>query len=438
LGVRDITLFSAACMVSIRWVSAAAHAGPGTIVLWLAASIFFLVPLAIAVGTLTVRYPGAGGMYLWARNDFGPFHGFLCFWTYWLGITVLLSGLAMAYMSIGAYALGPSLEYLTGSRTYVISASLAAIWLGLGLNLVGIGVGKWTENAAGIAAWLLVIVLAVTAFFVYRKHGAATPMHAAQLMPRANWETLNFWASICYAVSGFEVAGMMGAEIRDSARTMPRAAWLSSGFIALFYIASTIALLVLLPAAQIDELSGVPEAGVHAAQVLGAAWLPFVLLVLIMTAAIGQFGGQGSATARMPFAAGVDHLLPRVFGRLHPRWGTPYAGILAMGIVSTVLLVASQLGDTMMAGYDTLVALMVITGFLPYFYIFLSSWKAGKRISATSGLLVTLIAILCSIVPTGNVHRVWLFELKVVLGTGAIVGSAWLVYARKAGAQTGS
>jgi amino acid transporter len=94
MGGRDLTLFSAACMVSIRWISAAAHAGPGTIMLWLAASISFLVPLAIAVGTLTVKYPGAGGMYLWARNDFGPFHGFLCFWTYWLGIAVLLSGLA--------------------------------------------------------------------------------------------------------------------------------------------------------------------------------------------------------------------------------------------------------------------------------------------------------------------------------------------------------
>jgi amino acid transporter len=428
--VRDLTLFSAACMVSIRWISAAAHAGPGTILLWLAASIFFLVPLAIAVGTLTVKYPGAGGMYLWARNDFGPFHGFLCFWTYWLGIAVLLSGLAIAYMCVSAYALGPSLEHLTSSRTYVISASLGAIWLGLGLNLVGIGVGKWTENVAGIASWLLVVLLAAIAVLAYQRHGPATVIHAAQLVPRANWSTLNFWASICYAVSGFEVVGMMGAEIRDPARTMPRAAWFSSAFIAVFYIASTIALLVLLPSAQIDELSGVPQAGVHASQILGAAWLPFVIVVLIMAAAVGQFGGFGSATARMPFAAGVDHLLPRVFGRLHSRWKTPYAGILAMGAVSTVLLGFSQLGDTMLAGYDTLISLMVIAGFLPYFYIFLSAWKAGKRISASTGGIVTAIAIVCAVVPTGDVHRVWLFELKIILGTAAIIGSAWLVYTR--------
>ena len=417
-------------MVSIRWISFAAHAGPGTIVLWIAASIFFLVPLAIAVGTLTVKYPGAGGMYLWARNDFGPFHGFLCFWTYWLGIAVLLSALAIAYMSMSAYALGPSLEHLTSSRTYVITASLTVIWLGLILNLIGITVGKWTENVAGIATWLLMIVLVVIAGITYRRHGSATAIHAAQLVPQANWSTLSFWASICYAVSGFEVAGMMGGEIRDPARTMPRAAWLSSAFIATFYIASTIALLVVLPSTQINELSGVPQAGVRAAQILGAAWLPFVLVVLIMAAAIGQFGGQGSATARMPFAAGVDHLLPPIFGRLHPRFKTPYAGILAMGIVSTVLLIASQLGDTMLAGYDTLVSLMVIAGFLPYFYIFLSAWKAGKLISAFSGGIVTAIAIACAVVPTSDIHNIWLFESKIILGTAAIIASAWLVYAR--------
>jgi hypothetical protein len=84
----------------------------------------------------------------------------------------------------------------------------------------------------------------------------------------------------------------------------------------------------------------------------------------------------------------------------------------------------------MLAGYDTLVSLMVIGGFLPYFYIFLSAWKAGRRISALTGGLVTAIAIACTVVPTGDVHRVWLFELKILLGTATIIGSAWLVYAR--------
>ena len=81
---------------------------------------------------------------------------------------------------------------------------------------------------------------------------------------------------------------------------------------------------------------------------------------------------------------------------------------------------AIQLGDTLRAAYQALVSLMVITGFLPYLYIFGSAWKAGKRISAISGWAITLLAILCSVVPTAEVKNVWLFETKLAVGTAAV------------------
>ena len=74
---------------------------------------------------------------------------------------------------------------------------------------------------------------------------------------------------------------------------------------------------------------------------------------------------------------------------------------------------------------------MVITGFFPYLYIFGSAWKAGNRVSALSGWGVTLLAILCSVVPTADVTNVWLFEGKLAVGTLAVIGSAWLVYRRR-------
>ena len=77
LGARDLTLFAIASIVGVRWIASAAHAGPGSILLWLLAAVLFLVPLSIAVAALTARDPGAGGMYLWSRRDFGQFHGFL-------------------------------------------------------------------------------------------------------------------------------------------------------------------------------------------------------------------------------------------------------------------------------------------------------------------------------------------------------------------------
>lgn len=116
------------------------------------------------------------------------------------------------------------------------------------------------------------------------------------------------------------------------------------------------------------------------------------------------------------------------FGRVHPRWGTPYVSTLALGGVATFLLVIYQLGDSMRAAYDGLVSLMVITGFIPYLYIFGSAWKVGKRLSAASGSAITALALLCSVVPPTEITNIWLFEGKLAAGTLAVMISGWVVY----------
>ncbi len=156
-------------------------------------------------------------------------------------------------------------------------------------------------------------------------------------------------------------------------------------FATLYYGGATVAMLVMLRSDQVSELQGLTQAGNAAAAALGARWLSPVIAVLVFSSALGQFGALGSSTARLPFAAGVDGLMPRAFGRIHPRWNTPHVSILTLGAIASALLLFMQVGDTARAAYDALVSLMVIVGFVPYIYMFGSSWKAGNRISAASG-----------------------------------------------------
>lgn len=427
LGLRDLTLFCIACIVGARWIPAAAHAGPGSVTLWLLAAVFFVVPLAVAVAALSVKYPGAGGLYLWTRGDFGPWHGFLCFWMYWMGIACWFPTAALFYMKAGFSMLGPSFARLSDHRLYLLAVALAAIWIALTSNLVGLKVGKWTQNLGGASTWILGGLLVTIAAIVWTRRGPATPI---QILPKWEWGTVSFWASIAYGMSGMEAAGAMAGEIRDPRRTLPRAAWIASAFATVFYAAGTVALLVILPQEKIGELNGFADAGESAGVLLGAAWLLPLIALLVLTSGVGQIGGLGTSVSRLPFAAGVDRLLPKAFGKVHPRWGTPHVAILALGAVATFLLAVYQLGDTMRAAYDELVSLMVITGFLPYIYIFGSAWKAGKRLSAISGWAITLLAIVCSVVPTAEISNVWLFEGKLAAGTAAVIASAWLVYRR--------
>lgn len=422
LGLRDITLFAISCIVGTRWIAAAAHAGPGSITLWLLGAVLFVVPLAIAVGALIVKYPGAGGLYVWTRADFGPWAGFLGFWLYWLGIAFWFPSASIFYCSAAFHMLG-----LPEDRTLLVSISLVAIWIALGANMIGMKIGKWTENLGGASSWALCGLLAAIAAMIYARRGSATAMHIA---PRWDWDTVNFWSTIAYAMSGLELAGMMGGEIRDPRRTLPRAGWIASAFTTVYYIVCTAAMLVILRPQAISELNGFAEVADSAAAALHARWISPAIALLVLTTAIGQFGGMGTAVSRLPFAAGVDGLLPNAFARVHPDWGTPHVSIIVFGAVSSFLLLATQPGDTMRAAYQALVSLMVLTGFFPFLYIFGSAWKAGKRLSAISGAGVTVLAMVCSVIPTGETQNVWLFEAKIALGTIGAVASGWLLFRR--------
>src|ERR1700733_14154831 len=155
LGLRDLSLFLIALVVGPRWISVAAHGGPGRNLLWILAALLMAVPLAIAVATLSAKYPGAGGLYIWARNDFGPWPGFLNFWVYWLGIAFLIPGAALFALGIAVYAMGPKYAHLADNPVYMVGGALAMLWIALGTNMIGLNIGKWTENVGGAMPWVI-------------------------------------------------------------------------------------------------------------------------------------------------------------------------------------------------------------------------------------------------------------------------------------------
>src|SRR5262249_41780718 len=161
----------------------------------------------------------------------------LCFWTYWFSIALTLPGSAMFAMSMSAYALGPKYAHLSDDQTYVVIATLASIWIGLGTNIVGMKIGKWTENLGGITSWLLGGMLVFVAAIVWARRGSATPMH---FQPDWNWSTLSFFGSIAFGLSGMEVIGLMGAEIRQPERTVVPATWIGTASTTAFYALSTL------------------------------------------------------------------------------------------------------------------------------------------------------------------------------------------------------
>jgi amino acid transporter len=422
LRLRDLVLFSMAGLIGTRWLAAAAHTGPGSVSLWILAAVFFLIPCATCMGRLSALYPEEGGLYVWTKACFGEWHGFLCFWLYWVGLAFWFPSFLMAVTSMASYAFAPQ---LAENRAYVLPASLTLLWIAIGTNLVGLKIAKWVDNIGGIASYGLGLLLVAAAAILFRRHGSATALH---IWPQWNWGRLNFWSQIAYALTGLELAPVLGGEILNPERNLPLSSYIAAPFAAVWYVVGTLALLVILPAAQISPLNGIAQVASVAGASLGLHWLIFVAVVLIVLAALGQLSVLGSVGARLPFVVGADSYLPKALSKVHPRWHTPYVAILFFGFLASFFLVFAQLGETARAAYQTITDLMVIGGFIPFAYIFLSAWKCGVRIGAACGLGVTAIALGTSLVPIHAETHVWLFELKLLGGTALLIAAARILF----------
>jgi amino acid transporter len=427
LRLWHLVLFNISAVAGVRWLAAAAQAGPGSLTLWLLSALGFFLPSALVVSSLSARFPEEGGFYVWTKRAFGDWHGFLCAWVYFVSNilyfpTLLLSGVAMA-----SYMFGETGIKYSENPSYAIPVTLTALWIAFGANLLGLRVGKWPTILGGGSTYIVAALLCVFAVIIAWRFGSATRF---QFLPDTSLSNLNFWSQIALAMTGLELAPILGGEIHNPSRNVPRAAWISGFGCAGFYIAGTAALLTLLPPARISPMTGLAQAGNEAGARLGASWLTPCFALLITLGVIGQLSTYIAGNTRLPFALGLDHYLPPAFARLHPRWHTPHISILMQGVLSSVLLVLMELGESLRAGYQILVDMVVIATLIPFVYIFATGFKFGRRWAGVIGAFISLAAVILSAVPPPGVASVWLFELKVVGGTALLALMGRVIFVR--------
>ncbi len=427
LRLRDLVFFDICAVVSLRWVAAAAHAGSGSFVLWIIAAVFFFLPSAVTVSSLSRLFPEEGGMYVWTKKAFGDQHAFLCGWFYFISNILYLPSLLLAGISMSAYVFGTAGQRVAEDRAFALPITLAVLWAAFLANYFGMKVAKWISALGGSSTFIIGAVLAVLAIVAAFHFGIATKF---DLLPKMNLDTVNFWSQIAFAFIGLELAPIVSAEIRDPGRDLPRAAAISGVISAALYIGVTAALLVLLKPEAISPMTGLAEAGAAIAQKLGAPIISILLAALIGAALVGQLDTWIAGNTRLPYAVGLDRYLPPAFSRVHPRWGTPTVSLLVQAVAATLFLLMAQLGETVRAAYQIMVDMTVIVTFIPFVYIFGAGFRFASRVAAVSGLAVTLIAILFAAVPPQEAASAVIFEVKVVGGSVFFGVLGWIVFKR--------
>lgn len=448
LGQWDLVLLFVVAVANLNVVPVVAADGPVTVWLWLAALILFFWPQGIAVIELSHRYPGEGGVYLWSKEVFGDFHGFLSGWCYWTNNVFYIPTLLFYVVGISVYVAGARFAGLGNNRVFVFILALVLLWLIVWLNIRGLGVGKWVNNLGGIGTVIAAIALVGLAAVHWHLFGIRVEAKDFRIVG-ADWRLVSSFGVICFGLVGLELASVMGDEIRDPRRTVPRAvAWggISSG---LLYIGATLAVLLALPRKDISVVQGILQAVTHMASDVGVAWFVPPLALVLAIAITGTTSAWLSGSARIPFVAGLDRYLPPKLGLLHPRYRTPYIALIVHAILSCAFVAMSFVGATVEEAYQIMLLLAVVLQLVPFLYVYAALIRIALRddlgdgfykrrtlwLAGLSGFATTAIGMIVAFVPPADRNEpAWLFELKMFAGCAFFIGLAaffFYVYSRR-------
>jgi amino acid transporter len=454
LGLWDLILLNIVAVLNLNLVPVTASGGFPSITLWIAALLLFFLPQGIAVAEFATRYPQEGGIYLWTRKLFGDTHGFVSGWCYWTNNIFYIPTLLLYLVGIAVYMGGPDALHLADNRGFVLAVSMTLLWGFTALNVCGLGVGKWVNNLGALGAVGATLVLLAVAAAAFTRSGGqglnALPGVSGLLPTLSEWRTVSAFSVICFGLVGLELASVMGDEVKNPRRNIPRAALVGGLACGILYLAATVSLLAALPPGELSVVQGILQAFERLGSLAGVALLIAPLAFILTLSISGATSAWLSGSARIPFVAGLDHYLPRALGRIHPKWRTPYVALITHAAASSVFIAMSFIEAGVRDAYLTLLSLAVVLQVIPFVYLFLGLIRvAGQpgghyrsplllRTAGVAGLVATLVALATAFVPPASVDSPWQYEIKMIVGTVLFVGFAALLprWRRPLGAAT--
>ena len=455
LGVMDLVFLNIAAILGIRWLSTAAQMGPSSLVLWLLAVVIFFIPSGLTVMELSSRDSGEGGIYLWAKAAFGEQHGFIAGWTYWVNNLFYFPGLLLFIAGAFLFLGGSEWLGLGESAYYNAAFSLTLLWLVIGANVVGLQRGKWIQNVGAIATGAVFIVLAIGGIWAWAVHGSATDFSMTSLTPNfGEFSTLTFFATMTFAFAGLELGPVMGGEIKNPERSLPRAMLVSGLIIATIYILGTGLLMVAVPEGDINVITGIPQALAAIGERIALPGLAIAGALLVVISSTGGLGAWFSGVARIPYVIGIDRYLPPALGKAHPKWGTPHVALITQGVVATFLMFAAVTESTIEEAYIMLLDMAIILYFIPYLYMFAAlpvlrrkaagnnagvslvpGGTAGILLCSVLGFSATLLSVVLAMLPPAGSSDPQMFVLKVGGGCLLFIAAGLIFYYRNVNAD---
>jgi amino acid transporter len=242
---------------------------------------------------------------------------------------------------------------------------------------------------------------------------------------------------MCFAFSGFEISSLVGQEVRDPERTIPRAVFIAGAVTTLVYMAGSASVLFAVPASSLKELSGITDAVQLVAQRVGLSGFAVLTGGLLALNGLAATATWTAGAARVPFAVGVDAAMPRAFATLHPIYRTPHVALIVQSLASTAIFLASVFftvagrSTSIQEAYDILVNLTILVYFVPYLYLFAAQVRLlpdTPRWAPILGFAATAISLALTFIPPPGSNALT-YELNLIVQAAVVLGIGLGFYA---------
>ena len=320
LGVADAVTIGLGAMVGAGIFAAlapAARAAGTGLLLGLAVAAVVAYCNATSSARLAARYPASGGTYVYGRERLGAFWGHLAGWAFVVGKTASCAAMAL---TVGSYV-WPGQAH---------AVAVAAVVATTAVNYAGV------QKSAWVTRWIVAVVLAVLAAVVVAAltSGEADAARLAIGNDATAGGVLQAAGLLFFAFAGYARIATLGEEVRDPARTIPRAVPIALGItLAVYALVSVAVLAVLGP----GGLGGATAPLADAVRAAGASWLVPIVRAGAAVAALGSLLALILGVSRTTLAMARDRHLPHALAAVHPRFGVPHRAELAVGAVVVVL-----------------------------------------------------------------------------------------------------
>ncbi|MFH0878426.1 MAG: amino acid permease [Lentisphaerota bacterium] len=442
LSVFTLMMINVAAIFSLRVLPGLAEYGFALIFYLSLAALCFFIPSALVSAELASGWPGEGGVYLWVKEAFGPKWGFVAIFMQWVeNLPWFPSVLAFAAAAV-AYTFKPE---LAENKVFVVGMIWTILWLATLLNFRGMKLSAWLSSSGVLVGTLIPGVIVIALGINYARSGEPLALHFSldALIPELkNLDQLMLLATMLISFVGMEMSAAHVNEVKDPARSFPRAIFGACAIIIVLSTLGSLAIAVVIPQDHVSFSAGVCQAFDTLFTLHHVAWLTPAICLLMAYGAMTMVVTWMAGPAKGLLVVAREGYLPRLWERTN-KDGMPVVIMVIQTVLSSVLSCVILFMPTVSSAFMLMSALAVQLYLVTYILMFAAvirlrytkadierkyrvpGGKFGIWLVAGTAFLASIFVLLFGFIPPSAVRTQGIWSS---LGYGAFLLTGMVIF----------